>query len=68
LDYCGYESSKAETVHNILNNYPYAGSTNDRIIKSSYAHVSAETLETWIRQEIYSAKHLVVSLENLLLT
>ena len=30
LDYDGYESSKAEAVHDVLCNYPYAGSRNDK--------------------------------------
>lgn len=68
LDFDGYESSKAEEVHNILCNYPYDGSTNDLIIKSAYNMLSVESLEHMVRGHLDGLKHQVTELENLLNT
>jgi hypothetical protein len=42
LDYCSYESSKAETIHEILNGNPSV--TNSLIISNYYKALSVETL------------------------
>jgi len=66
LDYDGYESSKAEAVHDVLCNYPYAGSRNDKIIKSSYAGVSVERLESWARGHLSSLESQVEDLKKMI--
>ena len=68
LDYCPYESSKAEEVHSIMCNYPYEGSTNDHVIKSTYAMLSPEKLEIWCRAELESAKATVEIMQKMLTT
>jgi hypothetical protein len=50
LDYNNYESSKAETIHEISNGYVY--SPNDLIIKNYYKAISEDFLLTIINQEL----------------
>lgn len=66
LDYCHYESSMAEAVHSIMCNYPYEGSTNDLVIKSTYAMLSPEKLAIWVRSELESAKATVEIMQKML--
>ena len=52
LDYCPYESSKAETIHSIL--CGNISSTNELIIKNYYAALSIESLLKIIEEELSS--------------
>ena len=44
LEYDGYESSKAETIHQILCGSCYCSSTNELVIENYYKALSAESL------------------------
>jgi hypothetical protein len=66
LDYDSYGGSMAETVHSIICNYPYEGSTNDYIIKEAYNDLSVETIESWVKSEIETSKSRIIQMENLL--
>lgn len=50
LDYDGYESSKAEVIHDISNGL--ITQRNQDIIDTSYKQVPLETLELYLKQEI----------------
>lgn len=66
LDYDSYESSKAEAVHDILCNYPYAGSRNDKIIKSSYEQISVKRLESWARGHLSGLESQIEDLKKMI--
>ena len=66
LDYCPYESSKVEAVHSIQCNYPYDGSINDLVIRSSYAQVSVERLESRARRHLSSLESQIKDLKKMI--
>lgn len=66
LDYDVYESSKAEAVHDILCNYPYSGSINDEIIKSSYKQISVEKLESLARGHLSGLESQIENLKKMI--
>ncbi len=64
LDYCTYESSKAECINEILNGV--VSSTNGKIINAYWKALSDERFENFVRNKLVSAKRLVEQLETLL--
>lgn len=55
LDYDGYESSKAEVIHQIGNGH--INSTNKLIIANYYKAVSVGTLLVYAKQELEAINH-----------
>jgi hypothetical protein len=62
LEYCKYESSKAEVIHDIENGNYYG---NEKIINSAWAMVSDETYSKWIGDYITLLKAEIAAVENL---
>ena len=66
LDYDGYESSKAETIHMIMCDTSYCNSRNEDILDTAWKYFKVEDLEQWIRGEIVSLERQVITLKALL--
>lgn len=66
LKYDPYDYSRAEAIHNILNNKPHPNSDNDRIIRHYYLNLKADMLESMVRQHMESALDVYESLKKML--
>jgi len=63
LDYCPYDSSKAECINDILNES--ITDTNKKIVNAYWQGLSNERFEVYVRNRLESAKRLVGWLEDL---
>jgi hypothetical protein len=64
LEYCPYESSKAECIHNILNDN--VSDTNRRVINAYWQALSDESFISKARGQLQGAKWYVAQLELIL--
>ena len=64
LEYCPYESSMAECIHNILNEG--ITDTNKKIVNAYWQALSDESFISKVRGQLQGAKYYVAALEELL--
>ena len=64
LDYCSYESSKTEVIHEIL--YGSISSLNQKIVDAYWKALSEITFELRVCQQLESVKRQVEALEKLI--
>ena len=64
LEYCSYDSSKAECIHDILNEA--VSDTNRRIINAYWQALSNESFISKVRGQLHGAKYYVATLELIL--
>jgi hypothetical protein len=65
LSYDRYDSSKSETIHDILNNRA-VGDENRRIIDTAWKFISEETFKSLVQAEIANTRNVLERLSDLL--